>query len=251
MTYMGSKSKYTPYIVPILQKCIDSHNLDTYIEPFCGGCSLIKQVKCDNKLAYDASDTLIALLQQTKDNFDGVLKAGTRELWDKGKAYRKDGVMPDDMTLAEIGAMEFLGSFNNGGFARGYAKPAKGRDFYNEAYRNLAADVPYLQDITFKHQYYWDLDPATRNACILCDPPYAGTKQYGYARQGTFDNAKFWDWVREISKTNYVFVCEQTAPDDFVAVWEQEVRRTCNADNNYKATEHLFTLKGGLADEHN
>ena len=30
MVYMGSKSKYAKYIVPILQKAIDDNKVDTY-----------------------------------------------------------------------------------------------------------------------------------------------------------------------------------------------------------------------------
>lgn len=37
MVYMGSKRRYAKYIVPILQNCIDTHNISTYIEPFVGG----------------------------------------------------------------------------------------------------------------------------------------------------------------------------------------------------------------------
>lgn len=37
MKYMGSKSRIAKYIVPILQECIDSNNVTTYIEPFVGG----------------------------------------------------------------------------------------------------------------------------------------------------------------------------------------------------------------------
>lgn len=34
MKYMGSKSRIAKYIVPILQECIDSNHVTTYIEPF-------------------------------------------------------------------------------------------------------------------------------------------------------------------------------------------------------------------------
>ena len=37
MKYMGSKSRIAKYIAPILQECIDSNNVTTYIEPFVGG----------------------------------------------------------------------------------------------------------------------------------------------------------------------------------------------------------------------
>jgi DNA adenine methylase len=83
-----------------------------------------------------------------------------------------------------------------------------------------------------------------KGAVIYCDPPYANTKQYGYANQEKMDYDHFWNWVRELSKDNYVFVSEQSAPDDFEIIWEQEVTRTTNKENNFKAVEKLFRYKG-------
>lgn len=37
MKYMGSKSRISKYIVPIIQKYIDENGIKTYIEPFVGG----------------------------------------------------------------------------------------------------------------------------------------------------------------------------------------------------------------------
>lgn len=149
MVYMGSKTKYAEHIVPILQKAIDDNNVDTYIEPFCGGANIIDKIKCENRYGYDRSETLIALLQQAQEDMSGVLLVGTRELWDKGKAYVKDGKMPEDMTLAEIGAMEFLASFSNRGYPGGYAKNTSTRNYFEEARRNLATQAPQLAGIHF------------------------------------------------------------------------------------------------------
>lgn len=245
MVYMGSKNRYAPYIIPILQKTIDEHNVDTYIECFVGGANIIDKVQCKNRYGYDRSDTLIALLTQMSENFDGVLKDGNRELWDKGKGYVKDGIMPDDMSLAEIGAMEFFASYCNGGFPRGYAKNTATRNYFKEAYRNAEAQAPNLKGIKFGCQNYWEL-AAPANAVIYLDPPYAGTKIYGYANQPKMDYEHFWQWVRDISKDNYVFTSEQTAPDDFEVVWEQEVKRTTNKTNDFKAVEKLFIWRDGL-----
>ena len=243
MTYMGSKSKYAKYIVPILQKAIDENNVTTYIECFVGGANIIDKIKCENRIGYDRSDTLIALLNQAATDWDGVLKEGSRELWDKGKAYVKDGIMPEDMSLADIGAMEFFASFSAGGFPRGYAKDAKGRHYFQEGYNNMAKQAPNLQGIEFKCQNYWDLEPI-EGAVIYLDPPYQGTKIYGYANQPKMDYIHFWDWVREISKKNIVFVSEQNAPDDFEVIWEQDTVRTTNKHNDFKAVEKLFRFKG-------
>lgn len=246
MTFMGSKAKISSSIAPILQKCIDDNNIDTYIECFVGGANMIEHIQCKNRYGYDRSDTLIALLTQMRDDFDKVLKEGNRQLWDKGKAYVKDGVMPDDMTLAEIGAMEFFASFSNGGFPRGYAKNVPGRNYFNEAYRNAKKQAPNLKGIEFGCQNYWELDPNTTGTVIYLDSPYQNTKQYGYARQGKFDFDKYHQWCREISKNNYVFISEQAMPDDFEIIWEQDCKRTCGKDNNFKAVERLFRYKDGL-----
>lgn len=244
MVYMGSKAKYAEHIVPILQKAIEDSQANTYIECFVGGANIIDKIKCENRYGYDRSDTLIALLRTAAEDFESVMKEGNRELWDKGKAYVKDGIMPSDMTLVEIGAIEFFASFCNGGFPRGYAKNTETRDYYNEAYRNMKTQAPNLKGIEFKCQNYWDLDENTSGAVIYLDPPYAGTKIYGYANQPKMDYTHFWDWVRKISKNNIVYISEQAAPDDFEVVWEQQVTRTTNKENNFKAVEKLFKYKG-------
>lgn len=239
MVYMGSKAKYAKYIVPIIQKAIDENNIETYIECFVGGANIIDKIKCKNKYGYDRSDTLIALLKLAQEDFSKVLKDGSRELWDKGKEYVKNGKMPEDMSLADIGAMEFFASYCNGGFPRGYAKNTDKRNYYKEAYRNMEAQAPHLKDITFNCQNYWELKDI-KNAVIYLDPPYQGTKFYGYANQEKMNYEQFWDWVRKISKDNIVFISEQNAPDDFKVVWQQEVKRTTNKTNDFKAVEKLF-----------
>ena len=37
LKYMGGKSRIAKYIVPIIQKCIDDNNLETYVESCVGG----------------------------------------------------------------------------------------------------------------------------------------------------------------------------------------------------------------------
>lgn len=244
MVYMGSKAKYAGSIVPIIQKYIDDTHATTYIEPFVGGANIIDKIKCDERYGFDNCDTLIALLQTAADDFDKVMKSGSRELWDKGKAYRKDGIMPEDMTLAEIGAMEFFASYCNGGFPRGYAKNTATRDYYNEAYRNMEKQAPNLKGIHFNCQNYWELNPDLAGAVIYCDPPYQGTKQYGYKNAPQMDYEHFWNWVRFMSAHNIVLVSEQSAPDDFEIIWEKPtVLRTTNKTNDFKATEKLFKEK--------
>lgn len=123
----------------------------------CRWANVIDKIKCQNRIGYDRSDTLIALLNLAEKDFSRVLKDGNRELWDKGKGYVKDGIMPEDMSLADIGAMEFFASFSNGGFPRGYAKNTDGRNYFKEAYRNMEAQAPQLKGIIFECQNYDEL----------------------------------------------------------------------------------------------
>ncbi len=242
MVYMGAKTKYADSIVSILQAEIDRLGTDTYIEPFCGGCNIIDKIKCAKRYGYDRSDTLIALLNQAATDFSKLPTEVNRAMWDEGKAYVKDGKQPITMSLADVGAVEFFASFSNGGFPRGMAKNTASRNYYNEAYRNLQKQAPLLKDIIFKCQNYWELDPSTSGAVIYCDPPYAGTKTYTYANVSKMDYEHFWNWIREISKNNSVFVSEQTAPEDFEVIWQQKAIRTMNKENNFQACEKLFKM---------
>ena len=118
--------------------------------------------------------------------------------------------MPEDMTLAEIGAMEFFASFSNGGFPRGYAKNVAGRNYFKEARANMEKQAPNLKGIEFYQSNYYNLS-GFKGAVIYCDPPYANTMHYGYANQEKMDYTRFWNWAREMSKENRgsgsLFVC--------------------------------------------
>ena len=48
MKYMGSKSRIAKDIVPIIQKCIDDNNIETYVEPFVGGANVIDKINYIN-----------------------------------------------------------------------------------------------------------------------------------------------------------------------------------------------------------
>ena len=150
MVYMGSKAKFADKIVPILQKAIDDNNITTYIECFVGGANIIDKISCKKRYGFDNSETLIALLKQAQEDFDKIPVEATREMWDEGKAYVKDGVEPTTMTRSDIGAVEFLGSYSAGGFPRGYAKNVKNRHYYQENYRNLEKQAPDLKGIIFE-----------------------------------------------------------------------------------------------------
>lgn len=95
--------------------------------------------------------------------------------------------------------------------------------------------------VTFSVKDYSEVTP--HGSFVYCDPPYANTKQYKNSRDFDFDN--FWDYIRQISKDNFVLVSELNAPDDFNCIWTKEVSRSIKATDKSKATEKLFTYNKG------
>lgn len=147
----------------------------------------------------------------------------------------------------KVGAIGFLGSFNNAGFSKGYARTKEGkRDKYTDAYKNFKkqAESEEYKNIKFiccDYKYFTNLDIS--KSLIYCDPPYDGTTTYGYAFESKFDHEEYWNWIREMSKKHIVICSEQTFPDDFEIIWEKEVVRTMDKSNNFKAVEKLGKYK--------
>lgn len=241
MNYMGSKQRIAKYLIPILQNEINKNKIKTYIEPFVGGANVIDKITCEHKIGYDINPYLIALHQHAQKDLS-FPKTMQRERYNLCReSYNKqDGKYKD----WQYGCAGFLGSMNGRFFDGGYAVNSHNRDFYREKKDNLLkqAKQPLYKNIYFGVSDFKKI-PNFENVLIYCDPPYEGTKQYGINKK--FNHKEFWEWVREKSWNNIVYVSEQNAPDDFVCVWEHKVLRTIkvSADKSY-ATEKLFVYRG-------
>jgi len=241
---MGSKSRIAKFIVPILQKYIDDNDIDTYIEPFVGGANIIDKIKCKHKCGSDENKYLIALLKRVRDkNF--LLDNVPRELYNDVRS-NKDNNKYEDWFVGNVG---FLASYNgrwfDGGYAQsGYEKTKTGkrfRDYYQEAKNNILKQANDLQNILFLNEDYRYYHNKCNKYLIYCDPPYKDTKQYANAT--AFDYEEFWNVMRKWSENNIVIISEQNAPNDFIAIWEQEVSRSIKATEKSKSIEKLFVHK--------
>lgn len=238
MKYMGSKAKIADNILPFIHSYMVINNIDTYIEPFMGGCNMIDKVQATNRYAYDKNKYLVALFQHLQDGGELPEDVSREQYVDCRAHYRaNDGYYPD-WYLAAVG---FLAGFNGRFYDGCYANPGwEGdhyRDYYQEAKRNILEQMRFLSDVHFASGNYKELNPS--GALIYCDPPYAGTKGYLTITK-EFNHKEFWDIMREWSKNNIVLISEENAPDDFDILWEQEVSRTIRAQEKSKATEKLF-----------
>lgn len=239
---MGSKSRIAKYIVPIIQDRLETYGLNTYIEPFCGGCNVIDKIKCENKIASDNNKYLIALFQNldkikalpeyiTKEHYSEV-----RDCFNEGEIYYSDWY---------VGAIGFLASYNGRFFDGGYGgltttKNGAVRNYYKEAKDNLLNQSGGLQDIDFRCCDYKDYSNVI-DCVIYCDPPYKNKQQYNTSKN--FDYDEFWNWCRMMSERNIVLISEQNAPSDFQCIWEREVKRTIDNNKRVRAVEKLFEIR--------
>lgn len=233
MTYQGSKAKYVKYICPILQKCIDDNHITTFIDCMVGGANIIKNIKCENRIATDIDENLIALWQEMQKPDFKWPSTPEREDWDRCKSGQEERKWYIGFTAIFASTM---GRGFPGGFERLHTR-TEGR------MHTAAKDLPLIQGIDFSVKDYVDVFNSYENCVIYCDPPYKGTKTYNYK---IFDSEKFWEDVRQASKNNYIFISEQAAPDDFKSIWSMSVKyNLVNATR--EATENLFVYKNGLS----
>lgn len=218
---MGSKRRIAKEILPIILK--DRKDGQLYIEPFAGGMNCIDKVG-GTRWANDSNHYLIAMW---KELLNGWIPKKINIL-----RYEDIRDNPSDYLDSVVGWVGFIcsyrGKFFNGFAGRVETKDGEWRDYQEEASRNILKQVPKLQDICLTSLNYSDM-VIPDGSIVYCDPPYAGTTAY-YEK---FNSTKFWEWVREISKKNTVFVSEYAAPDDFECVWSKELKSSIS--NNGKS----------------
>lgn len=207
---------------------------DCFVSLFCGTCSVESKIRGFNRIiCNDIHEYLIALLNGVKDGYE--LPDHISEEQYRYIREHKD----DDRVLS--GFVGFGCSFG-GKWWGGYAKSKSGRNYAAESKKSLLRDMESLMSAEFTCMDYRDVE-LPEGCVVYADPPYDGTT--GYGRQ-EFDSAAFWEYMREISKNQVVYISEQKAPEDFVSIWEKPFTRTLdvNKKNQFKVVEKLFVYKG-------
>ena len=222
MWYLGSKDRLSKDLAPIIQSYI-TEDTKGYIEPFVGGANMIDKIDCPVRIGSDIHPQLIALLQKAKTDVNNIPDNITEEDYKRVKDNKEE--YPDWY----VGLVGFCATFVSkyyGGFAEGI--------------RNLKKQAPKLSDIDFFCDDYKNF--LVDGFVIYCDPPYCGTTKYS----SEFNHDEFYEWVREMSKTNVVLVSEYEMPNDFTCIWEKEHTVTLDSlrKSGSKRTERLFIYEG-------
>lgn len=249
MKYMGSKSRIAKHILPIILK---SRMPDQwYVEPFVGGANTIAKVE-GNRLGADNNKYLIALFKGLQDNaFREFNQSKEHYILVRNEYNNNTNINFTDFHIGLVGYMASAnGRFFDGGYSgKSNTKIGTVRNYINESVRGMEKHIPNLKGINFSCVDYRNLNLPS-NSIIYCDIPYKNSKAYSTSKN--FDHDLFWVWCREAVKQGHkVFISEYIAPEDFVCVWEQEVKSSLSANGkaggNKKSVERLFVHETQIA----
>jgi len=237
MKYMGSKSRIKAHLLKFISEAIRTSGTNVFIDPFCGGCNVVDEVQCAHRIASDISLPLIELFKALVRGQELPVSV-SKDLYDDVRKNRYTGKYPQWM----VGAVGYLASYNGkmfGGLADTIKTKGGVRYYYDEAKRNIEAQIRRLIDVKFECCDYVQYSDY-QGAVIYCDIPYAGVTQYAESKK--FDYDRFWNWCRHVSKNNIVLVSERNAPSDFMPRWSLEVTRTLIGRTVGVKAERLFQL---------
>ncbi len=205
MRFFGGKMRIGKQLAEVIQ----SFNPRTYCEPFCGMFSVGKHVVAKQRMASDIHPDLILLLKAVQRGW----RPPGHMPYDKWRALRADSGHTALRGFAGFGCAW------GGKWFQAYARDPRNYNFAAVAKKNLLKLAPAIQNVEFRQQDYQN---TADSDVTYCDPPYAGTTDYGRGhRKGGFDSARFWGWVR--GRKGIVLVSEYAAPDDFECIWSQPV----------------------------
>ena len=225
MKYMGSKARIAKHILPIMLEEAEKCGITTWVEPFVGGANMIDKVPHTfERVGYDLNPHTILALTGIRDCLESLPSVVSREFYNSIK-----GSEPHKVNSWIRYECSFASKLDNG-----YATNKEGRNYAEKGKALAIKQSPKIQNVQFICDSYENL--AFINTLIYCDPPYQGTSGY---KTESFDHNKFFNWCREQAKNNIVFVSEYNAPDDFVCVWQGEIK-TNFASMRKKATHNAI-----------
>ena len=230
MQYIGGKFRIGKQLASFLQSKLKPGQ--TYIEPFCGACWVMQEIKADKRIASDGCVPLVMMFQELQKGWIPPKNVTMAE-------YHQTIKEPRSMALLAFVriACSFAGKWEGG-----YAKNSRGDNYALSGHNSLLKKLPLIKDAEFRIvDHYKDLLTGIKGNLIYCDPPYASAhrNQYRYFKE-PFDHKEFWDIVRESSKYNDVYVSEYSAPDDFECVLEIKAKLDLRTKGDPTRIERLF-----------
>lgn len=226
--YHGGKQRIGKQIADIIYETTQEieenydFSIKGYCEPFCGMLGVYQHIPQlfeahKPKLKYKAGDVNKSVVMMWKAAQKGwkpptkkFSKADFEKLKYDGKYSAIKGFVGHVYT--------YRGIFFDGYFPHKISKIKHNSE-------NVATIASNLKNVAF-HPGTYDQYSNLKNYIIYCDPPYSDTEQRYYTGKEyknrlEFNHKKFWDWCKQMSKDNIVFVSEYKAPKNTVKIWSK------------------------------
>ena len=233
--YHGGKQRIGKEIAKIISEKAEEtgREINGYCEPFAGMLGVYQHIPKyfgESEMKYKAGDMNESVIKMWE---------AVREGWvppNSCSEERYNELQNDEASSAEKGYIGHQFSFGGGNF-KGYVGKYRGAQTTFKTVPNKISKIARdLQDVEFScgsYRQFSDLE----NYIIYCDPPYANTRcKYS----DKFDSEEFWEWVRNMSKTNVVFVSEYSAPTDFECIFENKKKIQTSSKRIPSGFEKLF-----------
>lgn len=271
---MGSKSKIASQIYNAIA---NREKVGTIYDLFCGGFAISEQFIKNgwHVVANDKNKYVVALIKYALDG--GFNDNKYYSEWVSRKQFDAVIANPDDYPDWYVGYIQCIWSFgNNGRYLFGkeieeakqlandlvvggkttpsspipmalQKKIAKLDDWHircvaGRTAKKLNLRLKRLQQLEPElHSGSYDELEIPAGAVIYCDPPHQNTAEYV---ENGFDYAKFWQWCREKSKTNPVYISKYNSPDDFMAILDIPKNTTLQGGNGKVTHERLYIYRG-------
>lgn len=255
INYVGNKYRLIKQIIPLFPK-----KISMFVDAFGGSGTVLMNTEADYYIYNDINpyvssivsglfstsyDEIIKQIENIISEYDlsMINKEGFERLRDSYNNGRKDWI-----TLYTLMCHSFNHQFRFNNKHEYNSSFGKNRSYFSDRQKQDLLALKHRFEnkdpiiVSSKNAFDFDFSDFDENDLIYFDPPYANTTTY----QGQkFDTNEFWNYMREISKDNKVFISEQNAPDDFECIWEKPFTRTLdrNKNNQFKVTEKLFIYK--------
>lgn len=249
--WSGSKRSQAEAIVSRMPRVID-----TYYEPFCGGCSVLNRllqtqsVKVKRYVASDVNADLIALWNEIKDNPEELIR-GYAELW---AVFNRHSGVEDFERRKEVfytirerynnehRPIDFLfimrtttngmpryngeGKFNN---SCHFSRPGIHPSELSKICRSWS-ELLKSKDVQFVHRSYEDV-VSDNNSLIYLDPPYMSVVRH-QMYFGGIDKEKFFFWLRNLKGKWILSFDGKRGEEDYTYSVPQDL---------YKRHEYLYS----------
>ena len=235
LSYYGGKTLYAKDIAACIEEACKGRRIRKYIEPFCGWCSVVSQLRANGNLR--AQDFVASDYNKSIVHMWRGLSRHSWKIPDRVITKHEWEQLRDARPSALKGFVGVVYSFNGRYFNWYRQLPRAGAGRLQER-----ADA--LAGVAFLHRRYDDPDYLEAKGCAFyLDPPYKQTltRVLHYRHDGTggklsttpFDHDRFWEVAKRLSKHNVVVVSEYQAPPGWRCVRTLQKKGTAvNAEVN-------------------